>query len=121
MNSLVLIFISVTLGVAGQIAMKLGMKTVGSIGLKDILSTKFFSIIFNPGVFSGVFFYAVALLLWLIVLSREEVSFAYPLISIGYILTAVLAWLFLGESLTLIKFLGILLVVGGVYLIILKI
>jgi len=111
----------VLLGSFGQILLKVGTNIIGSIELRDIFSAKFFSIISNPYIFSGVLMYAIAMLLWFVIISQVEISFVYPLISITYIVVALIAWVFLGESLTMIKFFGILLIIGGVYLVLLKI
>jgi len=121
MSVLFLVLSCVVIGVFGQLAMKKGMNLVGAVSLKDLFSSKIFSIIFQRYVFFGLVLYMLASMLWLVVLSQEELSFVYPLIAIGYVLTAIFAWLFFGESLTLFRFFGILLICGGVYFIILKI
>jgi multidrug transporter EmrE-like cation transporter len=121
MNVLSLVLICVGMGVIGQLAMKKGMNIIGNIGMKDIISSRIFEIVLQKYVFIGLVFYVLASLVWLVILSQEELSFAYPLISIGYIITAILSKLFFNESLTLFRFLGILLIFGGVYLIVLKI
>jgi multidrug transporter EmrE-like cation transporter len=121
MNILFLILICVGLGVVGQLTMKKGMNTIGNIGVKDLFSSRIFEILFQQYVFIGIVFYLLASLLWLVILSQEELSFVYPLISIGYIVTAILSKLIFHESLSLFRFLGILLICGGVYMIILKI
>jgi multidrug transporter EmrE-like cation transporter len=121
MNVLFLIFICVGMGVIGQLTMKKGMNAVGVIGLKDILSSRFFEIVFQQYVFIGIVFYVLATVLWLVILSQEELSFVYPMISIGYIITAVLSKFLFNENLTLFRIFGILLICGGVYLIVLKI
>ncbi|MCL6622635.1 MAG: EamA family transporter, partial [Syntrophobacterales bacterium] len=51
------------------------------------------------------------------VLAKAEVSYAYPLISLGYVFTAILAWQLFGEALTLTRFVGILITCLGVFLI----
>jgi len=121
MSILILVLLCVILGVVAQLAMKRGMIIVGNVGLKDIFSEKIFSIIFQRYVFIGVVLYVLAALVWLVVLSQAELSFVYPLISMGYILTAVFSWFLFKENLTIFRFLGILLICGGVYLIVLKI
>jgi len=50
-------------------------------------------------------------------LSRVEVSIAYPMLSIGYVLNAVAAWYLFGESLTAQKLVGIGFIVAGVFLV----
>jgi len=121
MNVLFLILICVGMGVIGQLSMKKGMNIIGKIAVKDILSTKIFEILLQKYVFIGLVFYVLASLIWLVVLSQEELSFAYPLIAISYIITAILSKFLFNESLSLFRFLGILLIFGGVYLIVLKI
>lgn len=121
MSVLLLVLTCVIIGVFGQLAMKKGMNTVGTIGLRDIFSSRVFSIVFQRYVFIGIVLYLFASLIWLVVLSLEELSFVYPLIAIGYIITAILSKFLFGESLTMFRFFGILLICGGVYLIVLKI
>ncbi len=121
MNVLLLVLICVGMGVVGQLGMKKGMNTIGNIGLKDILSSRIFQIIFQKYVFIGMAFYVFGSLLWLVILSQAELSFVYPMISIGYVITAILGKLLFNENVTFFRFLGILLIIGGVYLIVLKI
>ncbi len=121
MSVLMLVSLCVTMGVIAQLAMKKGMNIVGAVNLKDIFSSKVFSIVFQRYVFVGIVLYVLASLVWLVVLSQAELSFVYPLISVGYIVTAILSWFLFNENLTLFRFLGILLICGGVYIIVLKI
>ena len=60
---------------------------------------------------------SVGYLIWLVVLNRVAVSFAYPFVGLGFVLTAFLAWALLGEGLTAYRALGTLLVTLGVVLI----
>jgi drug/metabolite transporter (DMT)-like permease len=120
MSVLLIILGCVIVGVFGQLSMKRGLNEIGVIGLTDIFSSRFFTIIFQKYVFIGVFLYMLASLLWLVALSQAELSFAYPLISIGYVFTAILAWFLFGEKLTFFKIFGILMICGGVYVIVLK-
>ncbi len=121
MSVLFVVFGCVILGVAGQLLMKKGMNNVGTISIKDIFSLKVFPILFEKYVFSGFLLYVVASLLWLVALSQAELNFVYPLIAIGYIITAILSKFLLNESLSMFRLLGILLICGGVYLIVIKI
>jgi len=121
MSVLLLVSLCVIMGVIAQLTMKRGMNIVGVVGLKDIFSTKIFSIVFQRDVFVGILLYLLASLVWLVVLSQAELSFVYPLISAGYVVTAILSWFLFKENLTLVRFFGILMICGGVYLIVLKI
>ncbi|MEJ5329229.1 MAG: EamA family transporter [Desulfobaccales bacterium] len=58
-----------------------------------------------------------SLLLWLIILSRAELSAVYPMLALSYALTAMAARLLLGEQLSSLRVLGITLICLGVFLI----
>jgi len=120
--SVILIVLScAALGVVGQLLMKKGMNNIGTVNIKDVFSLKVFPILFEKYVFVGFLIYVVASLLWLVALSQEELNFIYPLIASGYIITAILSKFLFNESLSVFRFLGILLICGGVYLIVIKI
>jgi drug/metabolite transporter (DMT)-like permease len=54
---------------------------------------------------------------WLVVLSRLELSLVYPMVSVAYILVALFSWFFFKENVNLVRWLGILVIVMGVFLI----
>jgi len=58
--------------------------------------------------------YGLSVVVWIVGLSRLPVSQAYPVLSLGYIVTALLAWFVLGESVGLERWIGILLILVGV-------
>ncbi len=75
------------------------------------------TLLLNPYLIAGMTLYAVSIVLWLAVLSRAEVSAAYPMASIGFIITAVVAHFALGEVLSVTRLLGIALICAGVVLV----
>lgn len=118
---LVLIFLSVLLSAGGQLFMKNGMNAIGQISLiQMIVPPTLFQVILNPYIIAGVGLYVLASAVWLVVLSRAELSYAYPMIGMSYIITSVLAWVIFKENMTLLRFSGIILIISGVYLISLK-
>ncbi len=118
MKSLPLIFVSVILGVLGQLSMKQGMLKVGYVPLELAkFGSSFSRIITTPFVLLGLFLYAVSTMFWLVVLSRVQLSYAYPMISIGYVLVVFLSWLLFHEHISYSRILGVLLICGGVLLI----
>ena len=121
MAVLLLVLVVVGLAVIAQLSLKKGMTKVGAIEIGDLLTSKVFSIITEKFVVIGLLLYFVASALWVVILSKEELSFAYPLIALGYIFTAVLASLLFNESLTLFRIVGILSIALGVFLIVIKI
>ncbi len=115
-----LVLISVLLGSFAQVFLRKGMLEIGEIGLKEILSKKVFGIIFQKHVFLGIVLFTINTFVWLILLSKKEaeLSFVFPLLSLGYIVTAILAKIFFNEELTLFRISGIILIVLGASLII---
>ena len=57
------------------------------------------------------------MLLWMVVLSRLEVGYAYPFLSLGYVVAAVAGYYFLGESLSILRIAGILVICLGVFMV----
>jgi len=115
---LVLICIDVLFNVVGQLSLKHGMSMMGNFSLSvSGLIPVFLRAATNIYVLFGLFCYVTGFMVWLIVLSKAEVSYAYPLISMGYVLTAVMAWILFGENVTLIRMAGILITCLGVFII----
>ena len=117
-NIVILILISVLLGSFAQVSMKKGLLDLGGIELKEIVTKKLFSVIFQKYVFTGLLLYSISTLFWFVILSKAELSFVYPLIALGYISTALLAKYFFDEVISPLRWLGILLIVAGAFLII---
>lgn len=118
---IVLIMLSVLLSVGGQLFMKSGMNSIGKINLLQIIQpTTLFKLMLNPMIITGVGLYVMASVVWLVVLSKAELSYAYPMIGISYILTSTLAWVIFKENMTVFRFLGIVMILSGVYVISLK-
>jgi drug/metabolite transporter (DMT)-like permease len=115
---LVLILLDVILNVTGQLSLKYGMGKIGNFSLSlSALPPVFLQAATNLYVLFGLFCYGLGFMVWLIVLSKAEVSYAYPLISLGYVFTAILAWTMLGEAVNEIRLVGILTICLGVFLI----
>ena len=113
-----LILLDVILNVAGQLSLKFGMSRLGnfSVSLSE-LPPVFFKAAFNPYVLLGLVCYGMGFMVWLIVLAKAEVSYAYPMISLGYVATALLAWMLFGENVTLTRLAGIFITCLGVFII----
>lgn len=111
-----LIVVNILLAVVGQTITKIGISKIGAftnMPLKDFIIKAFLS----PLVLGGLFLYVISAVVWFMVLSKIDLSIAYPTLSLGYILILFISYFYLGEPLTAIKFFGILLICGGVYLI----
>ena len=109
---------SISLNACAQIALRKTMLAVrGPPNSLEGVTAFVFAIVTNPWFVLGMSCYAVSIGAWLIVLSKAEVSAAYPLLSIGYVITAIVGALFLGEHVTLARIAGIGLICGGLTLI----
>ncbi len=121
MNPVIMILISVGLLSAGELLLKKGMLTINDVSLysKGIMGLVYsFTYIFsNIYVFSGFFLIGISSLIWLMILSKVELSYAYPMVSIGYVLVAIFSWILFKENLSIVRWLGIAMICGGVYLI----
>jgi drug/metabolite transporter (DMT)-like permease len=113
-----LILLGVLLNAGAQIALKQGMRTIGpfAFSLENLFPVGVKAIL-NPFVVAALFCYAVSVIVWLMVLSRVEVSYAYPLLSVGYIVAAFAGKSFFAESLGPVRWAGVLVICLGVYLI----
>jgi len=113
-----LILVSVSISAIAQVMLKMGVSgkhvQVALTGsLKDIVS----AIATAPLVWLGLAMYFAGALAWLLVLARLEVSLAYPFVGLGFIFTMLLGFFLLGETVSLPRIGGPLLVVLGIVLI----
>jgi drug/metabolite transporter (DMT)-like permease len=118
-KSLILILFNIIIGSIGQLILKMGMMQVGRIGVVEISRplTTLGTVFSNPLILVALPLYGGALLIWLIVLSRLQLSFAYPFLALNYVLNALLAQAILGEHISLVRWMGIGLICSGVILI----
>lgn len=113
-----LAFTSIVLTALAQVTLKKAMLNapVAWSGVREVAASVIV-LLLNPFLIAGMALYAVSIVLWLAVLSRAEVSAAYPMAAIGFIITAVIAHVTLGEALPVTRMLGIGLICAGVILI----
>ena len=115
MQHIPLILSSVFLNALAQIFIRLGMLKLGSVSFNmELIWNMALSVFTNMYLLSGMFSYGISIVLWMIVLSKVNVSLAYPFLSVGYVVTAVLAYLIFKEPLTVQKILGIAIICLGV-------
>ncbi len=114
MKTIAMLLFAVALGVTGQILLKQGVSSSGAItGVsKDLIG-----IILRPLVLLGFACYGVSSLFWLVVLSRTELSYAYPMIALGYVLVFFLSWWLFHDKVTWVRVGGLVLICMGVVLV----
>ena len=105
-----LLLLSVGLNALAQIFLRHGMKDSDFQASFGWLVGK----LLTPGILGGMACYLVSIVLWLAVLSRVQVSIAYPFQALGYVFASLVAWRFLGEGMTLLNVLGLALICAGV-------
>ena len=117
-KAFLLLLLAISLSVTGEFLLKAGMNQVGVLSLtpKDFVSglLRAFS---NPRILAGFAFIFSGSLIWLAVLSRVDLSWAYPMLSLGYLFVVLTSWFFLGEAFSLLRVTGTILVCLGVFFI----
>ena len=105
--------LSISLGATAQFFFKTGVIAISS--KPNSIAKVFISGIANLYIWSGLLCYGFSLLLWFYVLSKMELSKAYPVVSLGYIFTLFFGYFLLNETITPTKIVGISLIVVGVF------
>jgi multidrug transporter EmrE-like cation transporter len=113
-----LILAGVLLNAAAQLLLKAATSATGAI-TPDVagLTAALPKLLSHPGSWGGIGCYAISVVIWIVALSRAPVSIAYPMLSIGYIVNAVLAYWLFSEPLHASKIAGIFVIIVGVYLV----
>ena len=112
-SNLIFIISSVLLNALAQILLKAGMKQFGNIELKNNIINTSISIALNPYIITGFISYGISIILWLWVLSKVDVSLAYPFQALGYIVVTILAWLIFQEDITLTRIIALIFISIG--------
>ena len=114
-KSLLLILVSVVLGSSAQIAIKWGTLGVSQTDLdtKELLM-KYFT---NASVLSGLILYAFSSVTWIFAVAKVDLSQAYPMVAMGYVIVFICSYLFFNEPISLLKIAGLATIVAGVVMI----
>jgi len=108
----------VVLNSLAQLALKAATQTTGAIeGTRRGLWLASQQLTTSVAFWLALACYGLSVAVWVVGLSRLPVSQAYPVLSVGYIITALLAWITLGESVSLARWSGIGLIIAGVVLV----
>jgi multidrug transporter EmrE-like cation transporter len=110
-----LVLLGVLLNAAAQLLLKAGTNEVGvfEFAARNI-PTVGLQLAAEPHIAGGLVCYVVSVMVWIVALFRVEVSVAYPMLSIGYVVNAIAAWYLFGEAVTPLRLLGIAIIVLGV-------
>jgi drug/metabolite transporter (DMT)-like permease len=119
LKTLVVMILAITAGAVGDIFLTLGMKSFGDLstkGVREIIELAFRAMI-TPKLIMGTMLQAVYFGLWLAVLSWEDLSVALPMQALNYVIVAFLSQWYLGESVTPMRWAGIVIICIGVGLV----
>ncbi|MBL7005100.1 MAG: hypothetical protein ISR69_13870 [Gammaproteobacteria bacterium] len=118
MNVFSLAVLSIVMSVFAQFLLKKGMMIGKSNqSFTDIYSLDgFYQIVTNIYIMAGFMLYGLGAVVWLGVLSKWDVSKAYPLVGLGFMLTVIIGFM-LGEQVTWIRFMGVVMISVGVWLV----
>ncbi|SHI45011.1 SMR family transporter [Desulfosporosinus lacus] len=111
---MLLIIISVLLGATGQLLVKIGAKHLELDFSSAHLLQSLLAISKNVSVMSGVVLYGLSFILWVKVLSKVELSYAYPFVGLGYIVILCFSYFVFKEDISLFRAIGTLLIMIGV-------
>lgn len=115
---LLLLLLGVFLNALAQLGLKSATATSGAITLeRSSLIAAAGTLLSTPVFWAALAAYGLSVIVWVIGLSRVPVSQAYPLLSLGYVLTALGAWAMLGETLSMQRVAGIAVIIVGVFLV----
>jgi|SRR4051794_9194713 drug/metabolite transporter (DMT)-like permease len=112
------IITGVLLNAFAQLLLKAGTNALGGaihLTMSNWFET-FIRVASQPPILGGLACYALSLVVWIMGLSRTDVTIAYPMLSLGYVVSAAGAWLFLGEVVSPQRLLGIAVILVGVVL-----
>jgi drug/metabolite transporter (DMT)-like permease len=102
------VLISVSLNATGQLLFKTAR--VEHAGMP------FYSLFLQPETLAGFLFYGLSSVIWLWVLSRVQISYAYPILALAFPIVVIFSVILFGESVSLARWVGISIIVVGVFL-----
>lgn len=114
-----LILAGVGLNAAAQLLLKVATRPLAQVAAIDLATLRYSVGILGVSLhfWAGMVCYAASVCVWIGALSKAPVSTAYPMLSLGYVVVTAVSVLWLGETLSPAKVLGIVLICAGVYLV----
>ena len=117
-TSFSLLMTGVMLNAGAQLLLKAGTNAVGVFEFsRDNIVPIGWKLATEPHIVGGLGCYVISVVVWVMALSRVEVSIAYPLLSVGYVVNALAAWYLFGEAITPMRLIGIGVIIIGVCLV----
>ena len=115
---LALVLTGVLLNAIAQLLLKAGAGALGGIELRAANAPLIAGrLLANGPIIAGLGCYAISVVVWILALARVEVSVAYPMLSLGYVVNALAAWWLFDENLGGARVAGIAVILVGVWLV----
>jgi drug/metabolite transporter (DMT)-like permease len=114
-RNLILIVATVIINTTGQFLVKTGVNRVGEVSLNDFHALM--KALSSWLVVCGFVIYFLSALIWISILSKAELSWAFPILSLSYVFTAILSPVLLHESFSALRLIGTLVICLGVFLV----
>ena len=111
MYIIILFAIGIFLGSTGAILFKVGGRYLPEF---SISLNYFFHFFMNVYIFVGFLLYFIPAVIWVYVLTKYPVAFVQPILSLTYVVTPIMAMIFIGESVPLFRWFGIVIIIVGV-------
>ena len=110
----IILGIAISLNALANILIKVGVMDRGGKFTIEMVT----KVITSPAIIGGIVSFAIALVAYGYVLTRMNLSIAYPLMtSVGFIIVTLTSWLFLKEPITLVHTIGLLFILSGVWMV----
>ena len=109
--ALALLFVAISLGASGQVLLKAGLRQLGDRPPPLVVIK---SLVGNGLVLGGFACYGVSSILYMLALSRLDLSYAYPMVAFSYVLVVTLAWRLLDEPVPALRIVGLAVIMLGV-------
>jgi multidrug transporter EmrE-like cation transporter len=116
-KNLWLILAGVLLNAGAQLLMRKGMLDIGTISINSSFKAVVPRMIANGYLWLSITCYGCSAVLWMVILSRVEVSFAYGFLSLGFVVVTLMGYFVFHESITRIRIVGIAFICIGILLI----
>jgi multidrug transporter EmrE-like cation transporter len=114
MKPILAILLSILLGTGGQLTLKYGTKLAVS---REATTSVLVSYLANPYMWLALLLYAISTLLWIYSLTKVELSYAYPMVALGYVLVCIFSVLLFKETMPVLRMAGLGVIILGVIMI----
>jgi len=114
MTSVILFFIAILVGAFGGIMLKIGSGHLISFSFSWEFLFNFLS---NYRLLIGIALYIIPTIIWIYLLTKFPLSYIQPMLALTYAITPLLAWFILSEPVSILRWVGIAIVIVGVIII----